>query len=110
LGFKWRETGGPPVVAPTRHGFGTTLVKATFPDARIDYAVEGVNCEIDIPLVQDEAPPVPEKRQENDCRRYAEECLKIARSAADERTRAIFSQMAPVWFRLAEERAKSSNE
>ena len=50
LGFKWRERGGPRVVVPTQHRFGTALVKATFPDARIDYAVEGINCEIDIQL------------------------------------------------------------
>jgi two-component sensor histidine kinase len=49
LEFKWQERGGPRVVAPTRHGFGTTLLKATFPDARIDYAVEGLSCEIKIP-------------------------------------------------------------
>ena len=102
LKFKWQESGGPPVVAPTVHGFGTTLIKSTFPNARTEYAVEGLSCEIDIPLGQDDV-PVPEERQGNDCRRYAEECLKIARSATDERTRTIFSQMAPVWFRLAEE-------
>jgi hypothetical protein len=45
-----------------------------------------------------------------DYRRYAAECLKVARSATDERTRAIFSQMAQVWFRLAAEKANSSNE
>jgi hypothetical protein len=39
---------------PTRHGFGTTLVKTTFPDARIGYAVEGLTCEIDIPLDQNQ--------------------------------------------------------
>jgi two-component sensor histidine kinase len=50
LQFKWLERGGPPVVMPTRHGFGTTLVKMTFPNARIDYAVEGLSYEIDIPL------------------------------------------------------------
>jgi hypothetical protein len=58
-----------------------------------------------MPLGEDEVPG-SEKRQRNDCRRYAEECLKIARSATDERTRAIFSRMAPVWFRLAEEKNK----
>jgi two-component sensor histidine kinase len=52
LKFKWQESGGPPVIVPTSQGFGTTLVKATFPDARIDYAVEGLNCEIDVPLLQ----------------------------------------------------------
>jgi PAS domain S-box-containing protein len=54
LEFKWRESGGPPVVVPTRHGFGTTLLKAAFPDARIDYAVEGLSCEINIPLDQNQ--------------------------------------------------------
>jgi hypothetical protein len=29
------------VVAPTRSGFGTSLLKATFTDVRIDYSVEG---------------------------------------------------------------------
>jgi two-component sensor histidine kinase len=52
LKFNWQESGGPPVVAPTRQGFGTTLIKATFPDARMDYAVAGLSCEIDIPLGQ----------------------------------------------------------
>ena len=37
LNFKWQESGGPPVAAPTRQGFGTTLIKATFPDARMDF-------------------------------------------------------------------------
>jgi PAS domain S-box-containing protein len=106
LGFKWQESGGPPVVVPTRQGFGTTLVKTTFPDARIDYAVEGLSCEIDIPVGQDEA-PVTENQWKGD---YAEECLKIARSATDERTRAVFSQMAKVWFGLAEEKTKSGSE
>jgi PAS domain S-box-containing protein len=50
LKFKWCESGGPPVAAPTEHGFGTALLKATFPNARIDYATEGLSCEIDIIL------------------------------------------------------------
>jgi PAS domain S-box-containing protein len=54
LKFKWQESGGPRVVAPTRQGFGTRLINATFPDARVDYAVEGLNCEIEIPLGQNQ--------------------------------------------------------
>jgi len=50
LKFKWQESGGPPVTAPTRHGFGTSLVKATFKNARFDYAPEGLRCEIDVLL------------------------------------------------------------
>jgi two-component sensor histidine kinase len=50
LTFKWQERGGPPVIAPIRQGFGTLLVMSTFPDARIDYAVEGLSYEINIPI------------------------------------------------------------
>jgi hypothetical protein len=37
-------------------------------------------------------------------RRFAEECVKMASTTEDERTRALFMQMAQVWFRLAEQR------
>ena len=50
LRFKWQETGGPPVVAPIRTGFGTQLLKAVFSDVRLEYAVEGLRCEINVPL------------------------------------------------------------
>jgi two-component sensor histidine kinase len=50
LKFKWKERGGPPLVVPTRYGFGTTLIKTTFPNATVDYAVDGLSCEIDVPL------------------------------------------------------------
>jgi hypothetical protein len=36
-------------------------------------------------------------------RRFAQECLELARWAKDVRTRAMLSQMAAVWFRLAKE-------
>lgn len=54
LKLKWQERGGPPVTQPTRQGFGTMLLKAVFPDARFDYAMEGLNCEIDVLLKTDE--------------------------------------------------------
>lgn len=50
LKFTWRETGGPRVIAPSRHGFGTTLLKAIFADVRFDYALDGVTCEFDMLL------------------------------------------------------------
>jgi hypothetical protein len=50
LKFTWEERGGPRVAAPTRRGFRTSLLKAIFTDVRIDYSVEGVTCEIDLPL------------------------------------------------------------
>jgi hypothetical protein len=48
--FKWRGRDGPPVVAPTRHGFGSTLLKAVFPNILLEYAMEGFSCEIDVLL------------------------------------------------------------
>ena len=57
LSFHWKERGGPPVAVPTRRGFGTTLLKATFRDVRLDYAPEGLLCEIDLPLANAEASP-----------------------------------------------------
>ena len=50
LKFVWKERGGPRVVAPTRRGVGTSLLKATFTDVRIDYLVEGLTREIDLVL------------------------------------------------------------
>ena len=50
LKFRWQETGGPPVSAPTRRGFGTSLLKAMFADVRLDYPSDGLSCEFDIPF------------------------------------------------------------
>ena len=50
LKFKWQENAGPPVIAPIRHGFGTKLLKAVYSDVRLEYPVEGLRCEIDVPL------------------------------------------------------------
>ena len=55
LKFKWEESEGPPVAAPVRHGFGTQLLKAVFSETRLEYPVEGLRCEIDVPLTS----PVP---------------------------------------------------
>jgi signal transduction histidine kinase/CheY-like chemotaxis protein len=52
LQFNWRESGGPPVRTPTRRGFGTSLISAVFSDVHLDFATEGLHCEIDIPLTR----------------------------------------------------------
>lgn len=54
LVITWREVGGPPVSPPTRKGFGTTIVNRSVPydlggQAKIDYAVDGVQAEFCIP-------------------------------------------------------------
>jgi hypothetical protein len=38
-------------------------------------------------------------------RRFALECLEMARASDSEQTRVVLIQMAQVWFRLAEARA-----
>ncbi len=38
-------------------------------------------------------------------RRFAQECLEMARTSESEQTRVVLIQMAQVWFRLAETRA-----
>jgi hypothetical protein len=43
-------------------------------------------------------------------RRFAQECLLLARDAEDERARASLRHMAHVWFRLAEERVSEVDE
>jgi len=50
LKFYWREQGGPLVSEPVQYGFGTALLKVTFPVISLDYAPEGLNCEIELPL------------------------------------------------------------
>jgi two-component sensor histidine kinase len=47
LKFRWEEHGGPPVVVPTREGFGSTLLKAAFAKTRMDYTPDGFSCEIE---------------------------------------------------------------
>lgn len=54
LVIDWREMGGPPVKAPTRRGFGTTLIEKSIPyelkgTATVDYAVTGVTARFQIP-------------------------------------------------------------
>ncbi len=50
----WRESGGPPVAAPTRRGLGTTMLQRALGGplkgaARLDWRVEGLVCELELP-------------------------------------------------------------
>ena len=54
LKLRWRETGGPPVKPPTRHGFGSQMINRGLAYelngvGRFDYRPEGLTCEMDIP-------------------------------------------------------------
>ncbi len=55
LRLQWRESGGPPVQAATRRGFGTRLIERGLAlelngKVRIDFAPEGVVCSVDAPI------------------------------------------------------------
>ncbi|WP_324073861.1 MAG: GAF domain-containing protein [Erythrobacter sp.] len=54
LALGWREAGGPPVSAPTRHGFGSTIIRRSIPhdlggEADLRYRLEGLEAEFLIP-------------------------------------------------------------
>ena len=55
LSLVWRETGGPPVVAPVRTGFGTRLITGGIHrelggSVDLSFPPEGARCVIDVPL------------------------------------------------------------
>jgi PAS domain S-box-containing protein len=55
LALTWTESGGPPVIAPTRRGFGSRLIERGLTselsgEARIDFAPQGVVCRIEAGL------------------------------------------------------------
>lgn len=55
LALDWREDGGPPVVSPTRRGFGSRLIERSLSGvlrgkARLDFAPAGLCCRIELPL------------------------------------------------------------
>jgi two-component sensor histidine kinase len=52
--LRWTETGGPPVKAPTRRGFGTRVMDRMIRgqskgEIRFDWRAEGLVCEITLP-------------------------------------------------------------
>ena len=56
LHLTWEETGGPPVAAPARQGFGTRLIERSLAqdlngEVRIAFAPGGVTCTIAAPLL-----------------------------------------------------------
>ncbi|OJU08819.1 MAG: two-component system sensor histidine kinase/response regulator [Caulobacterales bacterium 68-7] len=62
--FDWEEAGGPPVKAPTRKGFGTTIIDRSVPydlggSASIEYDPKGVHAVFCIPARHVTAPTTP---------------------------------------------------
>ncbi|MFD1786814.1 HWE histidine kinase domain-containing protein [Sphingomonas floccifaciens] len=67
LRIRWREMGGPAVQAPTRQGFGTTIIQRSIPydlrgKAEVRYAVTGLEADFCVPaqhIVVDGVAPEP---------------------------------------------------
>lgn len=54
LAVSWREAGGPPVTAPNRHGFGSTIISRSIPhdlqgEADVRYRLAGLEADFLIP-------------------------------------------------------------
>ncbi len=54
LTLDWREIGGPPVQAPSRRGFGSTIIERSVPydlggEAELDYALDGLRARFLVP-------------------------------------------------------------
>lgn len=54
LSLRWRETGGPPVTAPTRQGFGSTIITRSIPhdlggEADVRYRLGGMEADFLVP-------------------------------------------------------------
>ncbi|HSF13688.1 MAG TPA: HWE histidine kinase domain-containing protein, partial [Erythrobacter sp.] len=54
LAISWREAGGPPVTAPKRQGFGSTIITRTIPhdllgEAEVRYRLAGVEADFVVP-------------------------------------------------------------
>jgi len=57
LEIEWAEHDGPPVIPPTRFGFGTRLIQRSLQgqlggEAALDYAPDGLRCHIRLPLAR----------------------------------------------------------
>ncbi|WP_424813691.1 response regulator [Roseococcus sp. YIM B11640] len=75
LRLRWRETGGPAVSAPSRNGFGTTLIEQSMRseggEAQATYAPDGMIWDISLPLPlldgeqapESASPPAPAARE-----------------------------------------------
>jgi PAS domain S-box-containing protein len=55
LTITWRELGGPPIIMPTKAGYGTNLIRDLIPHelggtVELVFGPDGVNCDIEIPL------------------------------------------------------------
>ena len=51
--IEWQESGGPSVLAPSRSGYGTTIIRELIPfefggEVELSFASDGVKCRLEI--------------------------------------------------------------
>ena len=51
--IEWQETGGPPVLAPSRSGYGTSIIRELIPfelggEVELSFAPDGAKCRLEI--------------------------------------------------------------
>jgi two-component sensor histidine kinase len=54
LAIEWQEAGGPSVLAPSRSGYGTSIIRELIPfelggKVELVFASEGIRCRLEIP-------------------------------------------------------------
>jgi len=70
LNLRWEETGGPPVVAPHAHGFGTKIINASIRgqvggNVAWDWRPSGLHCALQIPLGGEAPGWSPQQQHQN---------------------------------------------
>ena len=73
LTIRWQEIGGPPVRAPTRRGYGTSVICELIPyelggAVDINYVTDGVQCRIEFPLEKVAGHDLPTASRTTRCR------------------------------------------
>lgn len=70
LTLQWEETGGPPVIAPNAHGFGTKIINASIKgqvggNVAWDWRPSGLHCTLQIPLGGEAPGWSPQQQHQN---------------------------------------------
>src|SRR5205085_6005420 len=97
--LKWRETGGPRVLAPKRSGFGTTLIERTLDvhggEGSLLYEAEGVTSRIRLPLPPEESNAIVAVRRASGASGACARAETIGRGRLDSK-RVIISEDEPL--------------
>jgi len=99
--LSWQERGGPPVKPPRQRGFGSMLIEQSLEAqggrVSVAYPVEGVTCEISLPLPDSRRPAISAGRVTSDSARpTASLGDSLARSAPGKNPRVLIVEDEPL--------------